>query len=642
MARPIRKLIQLILDKRAAAKTEADAKKALGGVDRALGGLKKRALAFGATLAAAFATRGIIRFGKDAIKVATDAERIWSKLAQAIENTGVNAEDAIPEVKEFSRAFQDVTTLGDEDFAEVMTELLTTSNDYAGSLENVGLALDLATAKSIDLRTAAQMVGRAMVGETGTFKRYGIIIEEGADAIEVLRKQFKGFAAKEAKTLHGWVLRLKNEFSDLKQVIGEVLIEMGQGASLMEALTWQVKDLTLWIEENKRGIVEWGRIFILTLKAVGGTFVELFRLAWNTGNTIGSLITWLVAKGEEEAAAFVHQLSTIMNALIAGMNAVPGVNIPFLINGADPAEFEKNSAAALASLKANAREAGGAIDRFVQNWVDLAVAVEQFGTAGSVRGREGRGTGGPVAPPPVVPGGGQAEQMFEDLEDAWAKIPGLMVAITASMHENEQQTENLANGWANLNSEMAMSPANAAKLAEQIENVARVSSMTKAELLQVGAVAGAVGTLMAGAFGSGIGEIAAFKAKQNAILAAEQGVQGLVSSLNPLTAWKAPLHYKAALEFAGIAAAWGTLAGATGGFSSGGGGGGGRGSPRDPGGEASERTETPGPEVHIHLVGPGFSATNPEVQRIVYGAQQNAIERFGPNSKVILHRRSKP
>jgi len=48
----------------------------------------------------------------------------------------------------------------------------------------VGGEADVAAGLQIDLSTATDLVGRAMVGETGTLKRYGIIVKEGADAVE--------------------------------------------------------------------------------------------------------------------------------------------------------------------------------------------------------------------------------------------------------------------------------------------------------------------------------------------------------------------------------------------------------------------------------------------------------------------------
>jgi hypothetical protein len=48
--------------------------------------------------------------------------------------------------------------------------------------------------------------------------------------------------------------------------------------------------------------------------------------------------------------------------------------------------------------------------------------------------------------------------------------------------------------------------------------------------------------------------------------------------------------------------------------------------------------ERPGAEIHIYFDAPGFSATNPTVQRVVMGAAQYYQERYGPNAKVNVHR----
>jgi hypothetical protein len=49
--------------------------------------------------------------------------------------------------------------------------------------------------------------------------------------------------------------------------------------------------------------------------------------------------------------------------------------------------------------------------------------------------------------------------------------------------------------------------------------------------------------------------------------------------------------------------------------------------------DAANRAAPPGAEVSIYLTGPGFHALNPEVQKVVRGAQQEAQERYG-NARV--------
>ena len=100
-----------------------------------------------------------------------------------------------------------------------------------------------------------------------------------------------------------------------------------------------------------------------------------------------------------------------------------------------------------------------------------------------------------------------------------------------------------------------------------------------------------------------------------------------------------------AAEFATVAAMWGAFAalsgGGGGGDTSAGGHGSGSGSSSSGLGESraasndsSTRAEQPQTEVTINLIGPGFHALNPAVQEVVWGASQQAEERFGPNTRI--------
>lgn len=156
-------------------------------------------------------------------------------------------------------------------------------------------------------------------------------------------------------------------------------------------------------------------------------------------------------------------------------------------------------------------------------------------------------------------------------------------------------------------------------------------------------LADALGTAMQG----GLHEAATQKAKQNAIEAAEMLVRaGAFALFGDFPQASAALVL--AGQFAGIAAAWGVLAASTHGSSGNSGGvalaGGGGAAASSPGSDlgssrassndAANRSQQPSAEVSVYLVGPGFDALNPEVQRVVMGAQQQAEERFGPNARI--------
>lgn len=278
----LRRLVQLVVDKASARKVKrelseaidkgtdpAKAKRNVKAIGGALRSLKRLALGLGAALGAAFAVRALIRFGKEAVRVAAEAEDIWSRLAQAVNNAGVAFEDVEGEIKGAARALQDVTQIGDEDFATVLTELITTTGDYAASLKNVELVADLAAAKQIDLRAASQLVARAMVGQVSTLARYGIIVEQGADAIEVLRGRFAGFARNEATTFQGKLAQINNEWQDFLQAVGEGLTKAEGGISAMETLRATIEQLTIWVDRNRIRLNQWAASLITTAQNVG-------------------------------------------------------------------------------------------------------------------------------------------------------------------------------------------------------------------------------------------------------------------------------------------------------------------------------------------------------------------------------------
>jgi hypothetical protein len=144
---------------------------------------------------------------------------------------------------------------------------------------------------------------------------------------------------------------------------------------------------------------------------------------------------------------------------------------------------------------------------------------------------------------------------------------------------------------------------------------------------------------IAGALIGGIAEYAAVESGKEVAA----GIGKLAAGTwppNPAAIAAAGMHFKSA----GL---WGILAGLAGAGQSaiaGGGRGGQSGGipsgAADIGGRIAQRAEAAGAEIHVHFVGPGFDAVNPEVQRVVAGAVQNAQERVGNNAKVYTHRRS--
>lgn len=162
-------------------------------------------------------------------------------------------------------------------------------------------------------------------------------------------------------------------------------------------------------------------------------------------------------------------------------------------------------------------------------------------------------------------------------------------------------------------------------------------------------VAGELAQALFASFGGGLGPYARMKAKQNYLEATEAGIRAVLAALTGFGALHAGKYAAAAAQHAALGAAWSALAATVGG---GGGGGGGAATPsggassagsdlssaRSSNSSASSRAQQPTPVTEIHFVGPGFDALEPRVQKVVYGAMQEAIERQGENARVRVVR----
>jgi len=133
----------------------------------------------------------------------------------------------------------------------------------------------------------------------------------------------------------------------------------------------------------------------------------------------------------------------------------------------------------------------------------------------------------------------------------------------------------------------------------------------------------------------GIARFALLKVKENLAFAIEEGAKAIGSLFTNPAAVAA--HATAAVKHGIAAAAWGALANVAGGGGSGGSGGsGGAVSVGTPNLARAQETKAAAPEITIVLTGPGFNALNPKVQEIVYGAMQQARERYGQDAKIRI------
>lgn len=127
----------------------------------------------GATLLGAFAIGSIINFAKQSVKAFDEQQKAVSALRVAIGGNTVALEAQ-------ADALQKTTLFTDENIIAAQATLALYTNERSEIEALTPLILDLAQAKGIDLKSAAERVGAALDGNADGLKKLGISVKDAA------------------------------------------------------------------------------------------------------------------------------------------------------------------------------------------------------------------------------------------------------------------------------------------------------------------------------------------------------------------------------------------------------------------------------------------------------------------------------
>lgn len=290
------------------------------GISASISGIAKsaaKATALVGSLASAF-------IGFKSINAAQVQEDAINSLNSALllsKNASVEASQGI---QQFASALQQSTRFGDEVILQNAALI-----QSLGDLDSNGLkratqaAADLATVLRVDLGTAATLVGKAAAGEVGSFSRYGLAIQKGANnaetfanALTAIEAKFGGAAQRDVLTYSGSVDQLSNAFGDLLEEFGKIIT---QNPSVVAA----IKSTTNLIVSASGQVAQFAKsfnIFDLIAKslvsfndAVITYIVSPLELAINIGNVFFSAINSAAAT----SIAIIGQLGGVIGNLLS-------------------------------------------------------------------------------------------------------------------------------------------------------------------------------------------------------------------------------------------------------------------------------------------------------------------------------------
>lgn len=200
------------------------------------GGLWKQ-FAVGTIAANLLQTAGgeVIRFLKDSITEALEAEKIQNKLASALRSSGQSAIVMGGILDEFASNMQSMTGITDEEVKSLVTLALNLGVNKNLLQEVTKGAIGLATALNIDTETALKAVSNAYNGQwqqvtkllpelkdmTSSSEKMAYLQQKMAEGLDQATAAMKGQA--------GQLISAKNQWNDFKEATGKALLTLFSG-----------------------------------------------------------------------------------------------------------------------------------------------------------------------------------------------------------------------------------------------------------------------------------------------------------------------------------------------------------------------------------------------------------------------------
>lgn len=158
----------------------------------------------------------------DAAHAAADDAASMGRLQQAVTNASGSYDKYASQIDQAIAAGQKLA-FSDDETRNALANLTNETGSSEEALKRLSTAQNLARGTGMDLNTASKLLGKVTDENVTVLKRYGISIEKGASAQELLNKvdgKFKGQAAAYADTAAGKWARLKDSLSETQEAIG--------------------------------------------------------------------------------------------------------------------------------------------------------------------------------------------------------------------------------------------------------------------------------------------------------------------------------------------------------------------------------------------------------------------------------------
>jgi hypothetical protein len=316
-----------------------------------------------AALPAAAAIGGLAVVIGDATKAAIEDAKAQELLALAIEKNTLAGEANVRAAEAYIEATMMSAAVADDVLRPALATLVQTTGDLQYSQELLNASLDISAATGTELSAVTDAVAKAYAGNT---KALGNLvpsvrglIKDGASLDEImqaLNATVGGAAVVAANSAEGRMKRLSLTIGETKESIGaaflpilerllpylqrfaeyaqnnsdtivKVMLAVGALASVILVLNTAVKVITASqivlnaiMAANPVGLV------VVAVAALVAGFMVLVEKTGSVKNAFMTMGNFIIGIFERIANTYVDMI----NAIIRGLNVLPGVNVPFV------------------------------------------------------------------------------------------------------------------------------------------------------------------------------------------------------------------------------------------------------------------------------------------------------------------------
>ena len=269
---------------------------------------------------------GLGKFGVDSVKAYSDAEAAQAGLAFAFEQFPALADTNIAALQALNAEIAKKTGFDDDATASAQASLAQFGLTGSEIAALTPLMADYAAKTGVDMTTAADQLGKAMLGQGRALKGVGIdFVDTGSVAGNLdqvmagLSENVGGYAEEMGGTAAGKTAILKDQFGELQEMVGEKLLPAlttvtGAGIAAMawmsehEGITWG-----LGITVGALAAAVLLASAYTTIHTAATTASSAAQAAWNATKAIGTstLFTWIGVKALEFGAWVAGTAATI-------------------------------------------------------------------------------------------------------------------------------------------------------------------------------------------------------------------------------------------------------------------------------------------------------------------------------------------